>query len=224
MKRVSEPQTDEQSARPAEPEPLAIRMITDVNDLRAMADPTRLAILFTLMEARYGELPVLSAKDLAAQLNQPQTKLYRHLRQLESAGLIRVAATRVVSGILEQRYQACQRDLEFGTGFLRQHAEESEPVVAAMLSNFREGFFAAFRDKSRADAPLESEAYRRPKFFVLDTRVTADVAAQIRSSLGDLLDQLSKLATEDPDGVLVHVLTAYYRDADEPGQVTAGQA
>jgi DNA-binding transcriptional ArsR family regulator len=199
-------------------------MITDVDDLRAMADPTRLSILFTLMEARHGVLPVLSAKDLAAQLKQPQTKLYRHLRQLESAGLIRVAATRVVSGILEQRYQACQRDLEFGSGFLREHADESEPVVAAMLSNFREGFFAAFRDKSRASAPVESQAYRRPKFFVLDARVTAEAAAQIRSTLDDLSEQLGKLiATEDPDGVQVHVLAAYYRDADEAGQGTEAQ-
>src|SRR5690242_6610077 len=75
-----------------------------------MADPIRLAILAALMKSRRN-LPVMSVKELAAELGEPQTKLYRHVRQLEAAGLIRVASTRMVSGILEQRYQASQRDL-----------------------------------------------------------------------------------------------------------------
>src|SRR5215475_8348684 len=97
-------------------EPLAVRSVASVDMLRALADPTRLAILSALME-RQDELPVMSVKELAARLGEPQTKLYRHVRQLEAAGLIRVASTRLVSGIVEQRYQASQRDLMFDSGF-----------------------------------------------------------------------------------------------------------
>jgi len=87
MDSVSESQPDQQSGQPAEAQPVETRMISEIDSLRALADPTRLAILTTLMESR-AELPVMSAKELAARLDQPQTKLYRHLRQLESAGLI----------------------------------------------------------------------------------------------------------------------------------------
>jgi|HubBroStandDraft_5_1064220.scaffolds.fasta_scaffold27876_2 DNA-binding transcriptional ArsR family regulator len=221
---VSESRPD-QPAQPTDAEPLAIRMISDVESIRAMADPTRLAILFALMQPRHGDLLVLSAKDLAAQLGQPQTKLYRHLRQLESAGLIRVAATRVVSGILEQRYQACQRDVEFRSGFLRQHADESEAVMAAIMNNFRDGFLTVFRGTDEApDASAEPEI-RKPKLLVLDVRVSEATAARVRSSLSDLSEQVTKLAEEDPDGVPIHVLAAYYREAgnEDPGTGTPAQ-
>jgi RimJ/RimL family protein N-acetyltransferase/DNA-binding transcriptional ArsR family regulator len=96
----------------------AARRVTSVATLKALADPVRLAILTALM-ADVRDLRVMSVKELAAELGEPQTKLYRHVRQLEMAGLIRVAATRVVSGILEYRYQACQASLAFGPGLVR---------------------------------------------------------------------------------------------------------
>jgi DNA-binding transcriptional ArsR family regulator len=120
--------------QPQEGEPLAVRTISNVDGLRALADPTRMALLSALMDQRKGELPIMSVKELAARLGEPQTKLYRHVKQLEAAGLIRVAATRMVSGILEQRYQACQRDFAFVNGFLREHADESEAVLQAASS------------------------------------------------------------------------------------------
>jgi DNA-binding transcriptional ArsR family regulator len=179
-----------------------------------MADPTRLAILSALMDPRHGELPVMSAKELAAQLGESQTKLYRHIKQLESAGLIRVAATRMVSGILEQRYQARQRDVSFGAGFLRQHADESEVVMAALLDNFRDGFFTAFRDERLApDVLPESDAYRKPKLYLAEARVTPAVAADIRTALEDLMQQLTEKNMDDPAGaVRVNVLVGYFTD------------
>jgi DNA-binding transcriptional ArsR family regulator len=202
------------TSQPADAEPVAVRAITEVEDLRAMADPTRLAILSALMDPRHGELPVMSAKELAAQLGESQTKLYRHIKQLESAGLIRVAATRMVSGILEQRYQARQRDLSFGDGFLRQHADESEAVMAALLNNFRDGFFTAFRDKNLApDTLSESDAYRKPKLYLAEATVTPAVAADIRSAVEDLLQLLSDKVADDPAGaVRVNLLIGYFTD------------
>lgn len=203
--------------QPADAEPLAVRTVTEVEALRAMADPTRLAILSALMEPRRGVLPVMSAKELAAQLGESQTKLYRHIKQLETAGLIRVAATRIVSGILEQRYQASQRDLAFGGDFLRQHASESEAVMDAMLSKFRDGFFTAFRDERLApDVIPESQAYRKPKLYVAEARVSPTVAAEIRSILEDLIQRLIDKGMDDQDGAVpVSVLVGYFTEADD---------
>src|SRR6202034_2697194 len=117
-------------------EPAAVRTVDDVAALKAMADPTRFAILAALM--RTSDLPVMSVKELAAELGEPQTKLYRHVRQLEAAGLIKVASTRMVSGILEQRYQACQRDLTFARGLVTENSDESERVLRTILDRHRD--------------------------------------------------------------------------------------
>jgi DNA-binding transcriptional ArsR family regulator len=205
-----------ESQSEAATEPVATRAIDDVESLRAMADPTRLAILTTLMQPADGDLPVMSAKELAAHLGESQTKLYRHIRQLESAGLIRVAATRVVSGITEHRYQASQRDVSFGSSFLREHADESEAVMQAMMANFRQGFFAAFRDAERApDVVPPEQAYRRPKLFAGGAKVSPAKAAELRSRLDEFLAWLDENFSEEPDGIRANLLVAYY---SEPGE------
>jgi len=197
-------------------EPVATRAIEDVESLRAMADPTRLAILTTLMEPANGDLPVMSAKELASRLGESQTKLYRHIRQLEAAGLIRVAATRMVSGILEQRYQASQRDLSFGGSFLREHADESEGMLQALIGNFREGFFTAFRDDRRAPGAVPPEqAFRRPKMFVGGAKVSLAKAAEVRSRVDEFLAWLDDNLSEEAHGIRVNLLLAYY---GEPGE------
>jgi DNA-binding transcriptional ArsR family regulator len=197
-------------------EPVATRAIDDIESLRAMADPTRLAILTTLMEPVDGELPIMSAKDLAAHLDESQTKLYRHIRQLEAAGLIRVAATRMVSGILEQRYQACQRDLSFGSGFLREHPDESEGMMQALMANFRDGFLAAFRDAKRAPGAVPSdEDFRRPKMFAGGATVSVAKAAELRRRMDEFLGWLDDNLNEEPRGIRVNLLVAYYSERGE---------
>jgi DNA-binding transcriptional ArsR family regulator len=189
---------------------LEVRTVADVDSLRALADPTRLAILSTLMERR-DELLVMSVKEIAARLGEPQTKLYRHVKQLEAAGLIRVAATRLVSGILEQRYQACQWDLLFDGGFIRAHADDSEAAMSAVLDGFRAGFFAALRDKRlEPEAIPEAEHYRLPTIYSSDLRVSPEKAAEIRAKLREVMTLLSDKSIEDPEGVLVNLLIGYY--------------
>jgi DNA-binding transcriptional ArsR family regulator len=202
-----------EAARDAEP--LALRTISEVDELRALADPTRLALLSALMDQRDGELPIMSAKELAARLGEPQTKLYRHIKQLEAVGLVRVAATRMVSGILEQRYQAGQRDFGIASGLLRRHAPESEAVLHAMISNFRDGVLAAMRDESRApdaDAADQEPDYRRTKLFAFESRVTPEQAEQIRARIGDVVDQVSAFNSDvaPPGSVPVSIFIGYY--------------
>src|SRR5580704_5335810 len=164
----------------ADPELAAVRTVDSVAALKAMADPTRLAILAALMRTR--DLPVMSVKELAAELGEPQTKLYRHVRQLEAAGLIKVASTRMVSGILEQRYQACQQYLKLGHGVVAENADESEELMRAALDRYRDGFFAAFRAGRlpAGDVP-PGESYRKPLVFMSDLKVSPARAAQLRA-------------------------------------------
>jgi DNA-binding transcriptional ArsR family regulator len=195
-------------------EPLAVRTVDDVDVLKAMADPTRMAILAALMRTRR-DLPVRSVKELAAELGEPQTKLYRHVRQLEAAGLIRVASTRMVSGILEQRYQASQRDLVLGRGILREHAEETTGAMQVILDRFRDGFLAAFLARQRSpDDVAAAEDYRAPVLFMSDLKISPVKAAELRGRLKEIMDELNEGETEDPDGIPVNLLIGCYVPAE----------
>ena len=75
-------------------------VLTDLDAIRAVADPLRLRILF---ESTYSSRTV---KELAALLEVPQTRLYYHVKMLERHGLLRVVERRMVSGIEERRYRS----------------------------------------------------------------------------------------------------------------------
>ena len=72
--------------------------------LRVVSDPLRLRLLERLALPR-------TVKELAAELGLAPTKLYYHVGLLERHGLLRVVDTRLVSGIIEKRYQVTARRL-----------------------------------------------------------------------------------------------------------------
>lgn len=194
------------------------RTVSNVEMLKALADPVRLNLLHTLMPGTGAALPIMSVKELAAELGEPQTKLYRHVKHLESAGLIRAVASRVVSGIVEQRYQACRNDLMIGDELTDQEkaSAEAEAMTAAAFEFYRGQFFAA-RRASHADQPAsEPEPYRRMLLGIAGGRVPVAKAAAIREQLQRIFDDLSASdpnpAEDDADTetVLVNVLMGYF--------------
>jgi DNA-binding transcriptional ArsR family regulator len=204
----------EQDSAPSGDQVAEQAAITTVDQLKALADPTRLAILEALMTAGPAALPVMSVKELAAALREPQTKLYRHVRVLESAGLIRVAATRMVSGIAEQRYQACQRDVDFAAGLLRQHADEAEALIRAGFDLFRSGFLAARRAEAQRDDAPDAAAPATTMLLVASGRRTPAEVAAVRASLSEALAGFHGDDSEDPDAVPMYVLVGYFIEAD----------
>ena len=183
-----------------------VREINSVQELRALADPVRLAILSALdTHAPDGELPVMSVKELAQHLGEPQTKLYRHVKQLEAAGLIEVAATRMVSGILEQRYRARQRDLRLSAALFRQHADESETAVRSAFDAFLTGVFNRAR---KQDWP--SDGPGKPVMLVYDDRVSPEAAERIRARLEDVTQEIARAEAGDTP---VSVAIGFYQSA-----------
>ncbi len=205
----------------------SVRTVSDIDTLKAIADPVRLAILSALMRGLDSDLPVMTVKELAAQLGEPQTKLYRHVKHLEAVGLIKAVASRVVSGIVEQRYQACQSDLMLGAGLTdaEKGSAEAEAAVAAALETYRSQFFTAHRAGLLADAApeadpappagtaAEADKYRKMVLGMSVDRVTKARAAEIRDRLEQIMADLSDAAEEHSDGedtVLINVLVGYF--------------
>jgi DNA-binding transcriptional ArsR family regulator len=170
-----------------------VPVASNVDVLKALADPLRLRLLYALTRGSGGvTLPAMSVKELAAELGEPQTKLYRHVKHLESAGLIRSVTSRVVSGIVEHRYQASRADMIIGDGLTDQEkvSPEAEAMAAAALEMYRGQFFAARRAGQIHETAAEAEPHRKPLLAVADGWVSAAKAAAIREQLVRILDDV----------------------------------
>jgi DNA-binding transcriptional ArsR family regulator len=197
--------------------PAAMRVVADVETLRVLADPLRLAILRTLMQDAEFAPRVMSAKEIAAALDEPQTKLYRHLKQLEDVGLIRVAETRLVSGIVEQRYRTGQVNLEMSRELLVDPANRSDfaDSIGAALDDFRNEFMSHLR---RGSVSMRDQTPRDPLGLIIQVggvaRMRRDKAIELRRRLAEVVESFAA-AGEDPDGVPVHMAVGWYA-TEEP--------
>jgi DNA-binding transcriptional ArsR family regulator len=124
-----------------EPRPADQLVITDLETLKVISDPLRIRIVDLLRQAP------ATVKALASRLQLTPRSLYYHINLLERHGLVRVVSTRLVSGILEKRYQATAylfmfKDIEKSAG----GAQGTE----AMMSSFLRITDEEIRDSLRA--------------------------------------------------------------------------
>lgn len=110
-----------------------IHRLTDLDQMKVLADPLRIRILELFCEER-------TTKQVAELLEQPLTRLYHHVSALERVGLIRVARTRQRRGALEKYYLAVARTFSadprlFSSGKAAQAKEATEGVAAQVLEN-----------------------------------------------------------------------------------------
>lgn len=108
--------------------PKEVQVIADLATLQVVADPLRLRILELLRrEPR-------AVKEIAAALNIAPTKLYYHIKLLEGRDLIRVAETRVVSGLVEKRYRVTAYRLSVDRTLLSPDATGGTEGIDTFLS------------------------------------------------------------------------------------------
>lgn len=112
-------------------------VIEDPETLKVLGDPLRLQILEKTSQLNETGL-LATAKQLAEELGELQTKLYYHLNLLEEHGLLVMAETALVSGIVERRYKVRARrfraelDMDEGRTDLRQ--EEIDMMLGPLHS------------------------------------------------------------------------------------------
>jgi DNA-binding transcriptional ArsR family regulator len=184
-------------------EPVAERVISDVETLKALSDPVRLRILETMVTAADEAWTV---KRLAKALDTNPTKLYHHINILEEREFIRVAGTRVVSGIIETSYRIAQLSLRLDRALLSGAGADVRSSVHDVLAVV----FDSVRDEierglssgviKSSDDPLSELMIRGL------TMVQPDRAVELRRRLRELLAEFD---TDDPSDV-------------EPGAVAFG--
>lgn len=111
--------------------PAAAFTVDDLETLKILADPLRLRIIELLAKPR-------TVKQIAADLDIPPTKLYYHVNQLEQKNLIVTVDTRIVSGIIEKRYQVAAKSFHIKKGLLSPGADGTDDGLSITLNTLFE--------------------------------------------------------------------------------------
>jgi DNA-binding transcriptional ArsR family regulator len=194
--------------------PDEIRRITDVHTLRMLADPLRLAILAAFRGG--GGIESLTVKELAERLDEGQSKLYRHVRRLEDAHLLEVAATRVVSGILEKRYRPTFRRLVIESDVLEpgQGADEFRDTSLAVLTSVRDRLQSDLLAGRVPLEPAEVGPDLSIQLEVVQVTMSRERYARVRGALSEIIRSEAH-SDEDATAIPVVIQSLIYPQVSE---------
>lgn len=164
------------------PDLLDTRVVADAAALKALADPLRLHMLEVLAK---DPSRTWTVKELAAQMRQPVTRLYHHMKLLEAADLVIDAETRIVSGIVEHRYRCAQRSIKLDEGMFggAETRDASIATASGVVEQAREDLEAYLE---RADADAEKVTLGRAL-----ARLTEDERLEVMGRLDRIIDDIS---------------------------------
>ena len=194
------------------PEVIDYRRITDAATIKALADPLRLRIIRLMGEGAHTQPRNFTVKQLAAELCEPPTKLYRHVKKLLEVGLIQVAELRLVGGIVEQHYRVAQAGFAISTKESDLATDEIMAAGAAAIEDFLTRYQDALHDgrtRLASEDSLQHPPHVRSIGGLSSFRMPQDKAADFAERLNALVQELNEFAHID-EGVEVNMLTVFY--------------
>jgi DNA-binding transcriptional ArsR family regulator len=191
-------------------------IITNLDTLKIIADPTRLEVMRTLKKPR-------TVKEVAEILDTDPTKLYYHVRQLEKHDLIRIVETNIVSGIIEKTYQVSARQFRVEENLISATEMTDENLNTLFSAIFdvtkdeiRRSFQAGLMKLGDKTPP---EKYGTAKVALYLTEEQATELFGKLSALMQEYEDASKLNEENtevqPHGLLFSFYPLYRPDADK---------
>jgi DNA-binding transcriptional ArsR family regulator len=183
------------------------RLVSDVDTLKAMADPLRMRVLQLLM-AEYAR--AWTTKDIAVAVGISPTKLYYHLNLLEARGLIEVRETRMINGIVERHYGSGQRQLSFTHGWTGEtagaSAENMGDIVASMLDQVRDEITGGLRSGAvyaNRDAPEDKRVVIHRELATITLERVPELRARIRELLSEFTSEGAPAGNGTDFGLLI---------------------
>ena len=181
--------------------------ITDLETLKVISDPLRVQILERIgLASDAGNLTTV--KQLSEDLELPPTKLYYHIKLLEKHDLIRVAETRVVSGIIEKHYQIRAKRIRADLDISKHANIDRSEGMALTLSSIATMFDSVYKNIEK------SFQYRLQEGEPED-----DETAMMLSS-----QAMMQLSPAQAEAFIdkVNALIAEYADINHPGGLAFG--
>ena len=211
------------------PELIEFRQIDDAATMKALADPLRQRLMRAMGRNVHEKPRVMTVKQLAEELGEPTTKLYRHMKQLLAVGLIQVAELRLVGGIVEQHYRVAQKG--WGVNPERPsvdralaQSEELLGVVGAGIEDYFTRYEAALHAGRTHVLPqdsLENPPYIRSVGAICDFQMPRERAAEFAERFHALVEEFNGEAhARGENTVQVNLVTFFY--ATEPDDALNG--
>ncbi len=206
--------------------PLDVFFVRDAETMKVISDPLRLR-MFELLQG-----DPRTVKELSKELDVAPTRLYYHMNQLESLGLIQVAETRVVAGIIEKHYRATASRIAIDRAIFNPGVAPVDQAVEAMLTGILDGSRDAIREVVRrglVDPQLESPGEGGLLLGRRWLRLTRAEAGEFYDRLVALLDEFGgRHQTHSADEVEtyeallgLYPVTEQMRNAEDEGSADA---
>lgn len=179
--------------------------ISDLETLRAIADPLRMQVL-ELLEGQS-----LTVKQVAEKLGLAPSKLYYHFGALENLGMIEVAETRMVANMLEKTYRSAAHLLDVDPALFNFSKEgNNEPIHILLSSTIDATREDLLRSLQARQFQLEQGADDQPRRIIIN-RVVSNISEK---RIGEFQERLVKLLQE------FEAEDAKSKSADQPYALT----
>lgn len=195
--------------------------ISDLETLRAIADPLRMQIV-ELLEGQK-----LTVKQVAEKLGLAPSKLYYHFGALEKLGLIEVAETRMVSNMLEKKFKAAAEALEVDPSLFKFSKEgDNEPINILISSTIDATREDLIRSMQARQFQLEHGAEETPRRIIVNRVVSSASEKRIEEFQERLIKLIQEFEAEDktskstdqPYALTVAFYPSFYFDKAKKGK------
>ncbi len=171
-----------------------IHKISDLDQVRLLSDPLKLKLIQAFAEGPR------TTREVAQNLGENVTRLYRHVDALHDAGLIEITHEEQKRGTVERTFQAVARRFEVERGLFDDHDKASE-TVRDLLRTVEDDLLAAF---AMPDA--------EPIFMGVRLKASPAAMADLRGKLEEWLETANTIEADgtDEDAEYAGALIAFY--------------
>jgi len=152
--------------------------IKDLDQVRLLADPLKLQLLQAFAES------AKTTKQVAAELGESVTKLYRHVDALHDSGLLMVVEEKQKRGTIERTFRAVAQRFEADHSLFADEAGEGGADVARQMLRVSEAEILDVLGKASEDDEEQAIITR------IRGRASPEKIAELRATLKEWLDSI----------------------------------
>ena len=189
--------------------------IADLETLKVVSDPLRMRIMDSIgLANQLGELRTV--KQLAEDVDTPASKLYYHINLLEKHGLIKVADTQIVSGIIEKHYQITAYSITIDRELLSTGVGKDEKAEAVMslldstLDAVRADMLRLVRAIMEDDVMEAKFSGKRGQISRENARLSPAQAKAFNERLLALMDEFRQISPPEGEDSNIYGLTIVF--------------